>query len=181
MYGVKETTFRNAMYICRVQKYPTELGPNNGNNQYYERPYATGQVNFYPTTNQVGYQPTNMVQAPGTAFGTVVNYPPPGSFYPGTANVPMPYPYPQQPSPYGVNMAQLQAPLTGGDGGSIGNVGVQQLLQQKRTQRLKRSMVKPMKDSGSHWGVHRLLSTGLNFEYAVANIQLLSKLNNYTE
>merc|ERR1719300_1739740 len=75
----------------RVQKYPNELGPNNGNSQYYERPYATGQVNFYPTTNQVGYQPTNMVQAPGTAFGTVVNYPPPGSYYPGPANVPMPY------------------------------------------------------------------------------------------
>merc|ERR1719394_2016287 len=77
-----------------------------------------------------------MVQAPGTAFGTV------------------------QPSPYGVNMAQLQTPLRGRDGGSIGGSGVQQLLQQKRTRRLKRSIVKQMKDSGSHWGVHRLLSTG---------------------
>ena len=72
--------------------------------------------------------------------------------------VPMVYQVPQQQQqPYPVYPGQ--GPQTQGLQGGTPNSDV--------LKRVKRTMVRPMNDSGSHWGVHRLLSTGTNCPLSV--------------
>ena len=95
------------------------------------------------------------------AYGTVVNYPPAGVAYPPQA---------QQQAPQPASYYQVPVSNWGGGGQYPGSGGQQQVRTPsdgvvgqpplQRTHRVKRSMIRPMNDSGSHWGVHRLLSTG---------------------
>ena len=133
----EEVVQNNVVYSQphHVQKYPTEIGKSQVGN--FENPYQVAQQQ-QPVQQQQPYATGN------------VNFYPNGPVDKGkdfvAGNV---VNYPQNPQQY---------PPLGGYG-NLPPPYPQPYGFHESLKRVKRS--KPMNDSGSHWGIHRLLSTGV--------------------
>jgi len=160
-----------------VHKYPAEISQSLGNyenpyrpgqvggaaagaQQQQQQPYATGAVNYYPHH----FRSQQQQPAPDFVPGTVVNYPIPQQQqpqYPQQQQQPYYQPY-QPPPPPPIVPQQNSGYGFAGAGSGSGSSGYKKLHDDPRQRRIKRSLPvqPPRNDSGSHWGIHRLLSTG---------------------